>query len=178
MGAFLPLGLLRVHRDVRPGVGSSHGGACLCKLAHALLRRVVQQLSPFSHNFPPISSSLCCRRVSLRQTLIPASYALSDAEKTNICYLAFPDSNSGLTPIPPTSCSVQLCRSHSHAACLCPHPPAGCMGDTQFHFRIRCSGPGTGGSTLRHLSDHYGAPPVLIVSAERVCPCSLASDLP
>jgi hypothetical protein len=32
---------------------------------------------------------------------------LSENEKTNICYLSFPDSNSG------------------------------CMGDTQFHFRIR-----------------------------------------
>lgn len=32
---------------------------------------------------------------------------LSESEKTNICYLSFPDSNSG------------------------------CMGDTQFHFRIR-----------------------------------------
>lgn len=34
---------------------------------------------------------------------------MTDQEKTNICYLAFPDSNSG------------------------------CMGDTKFHFRFRAS---------------------------------------
>jgi hypothetical protein len=52
-------------------------------------------------------------------------------EKTNICYLAFPDSNSG------------------------------CMGDTQYHFRIRSSGPGGGGSNFNHFKDHTGAPLVL-----------------
>ena len=36
---------------------------------------------------------------------------LSEHDRTNVCYLAFPDSNSGI------------------------------MGDTQFHFRIRRSGP-------------------------------------
>lgn len=34
---------------------------------------------------------------------------MTEQEKTNICYLAFPDSNSG------------------------------CMGDTRFHFRLRAS---------------------------------------
>lgn len=37
----------------------------------------------------------------------PTSATLSDTEKTNVCYLAFPDSNSG------------------------------CMGDTKFHFKLR-----------------------------------------
>ena len=41
---------------------------------------------------------------------------LSEQDKTNVCYLAFPDSNSGI------------------------------MGDVQFHFRIRRSGGSVGGS--------------------------------
>ncbi|RMX40713.1 hypothetical protein pdam_00024667, partial [Pocillopora damicornis] len=43
------------------------------------------------------------------ELVYPEHIELTDREKTSICYLAFPDSNSG------------------------------CMGDTQFHFRIRCS---------------------------------------
>lgn len=39
--------------------------------------------------------------------LFPTHVKLTEAERSNICYLSFPDSNSG------------------------------CMGDTQFHFRIR-----------------------------------------
>lgn len=42
-----------------------------------------------------------------RQVMYPSSAVLTEQEKTSICYLAFPDSNSG------------------------------CMGDTQFHFRMR-----------------------------------------
>ena len=41
------------------------------------------------------------------EKVFPEHYYLSDVERSNICYLSFPDSNSG------------------------------CMGDTQFHFRIR-----------------------------------------
>ncbi|KAK2167268.1 hypothetical protein LSH36_30g02036 [Paralvinella palmiformis] len=45
------------------------------------------------------------------EVVYPGHVKLTDKEKTNICYLSFPDSNSG------------------------------CMGDTQFHFRIRrCPG--------------------------------------
>ncbi len=43
------------------------------------------------------------------ESVYPGHVTLSEADKTNICYLAFPDSNSGL------------------------------MGDSQFHFRIRLS---------------------------------------
>ena len=43
------------------------------------------------------------------QLIYPGHIKLSEQEKSNICYLAFPDSNSG------------------------------CMGDTQFHVRIRQS---------------------------------------
>lgn len=43
------------------------------------------------------------------EKVFPEHYFLTDVERANICYLAFPDSNSG------------------------------CMGDTQFHFRIRSS---------------------------------------
>ncbi|CAG7664882.1 unnamed protein product [Allacma fusca] len=41
------------------------------------------------------------------ETIYPSHVKLSEEEKSNVCYLSFPDSNSG------------------------------CMGDTQFHFRIR-----------------------------------------
>lgn len=41
------------------------------------------------------------------QAIYPSSVELSEKEKLNICYLAFPDSNSG------------------------------CIGDTQFHIRLR-----------------------------------------
>jgi hypothetical protein len=43
------------------------------------------------------------------ESIYPEHVALSEGDKSNICYLAFPDSNSGL------------------------------MGDSQFHFRIRVS---------------------------------------
>jgi len=49
---------------------------------------------------------------------------LSEQDRTNVCYLAFPDSNSGV------------------------------MGDTQFHFRIRRTGPRLG---LSQLHKEYNA---------------------
>lgn len=51
------------------------------------------------------------------QAIYPASVELSEKEKLNICYLAFPDSNSG------------------------------CIGDTQFHIRLRVA-PGTKNTLL------------------------------
>lgn len=45
------------------------------------------------------------------EQIYPASAALNDTERTNICYLAFPDSNSG------------------------------CMGDTKFHISLRTKTP-------------------------------------
>ena len=45
----------------------------------------------------------------------------------------------------------------------------GCMGDTQFHFRLRCTGSGTGGSDLSHAHYHHGAPLVLMVSTLYTC---------
>jgi len=43
------------------------------------------------------------------QAIYPSHVKLSEQERSNVCYLAFPDSNSG------------------------------CMGDTQYHVRIRQS---------------------------------------
>lgn len=51
------------------------------------------------------------------QVVYPSHVELSEKEKLNICYLAFPDSNSG------------------------------CMGDTQFHIRLRVA-PGTKNTLL------------------------------
>lgn len=55
--------------------------------------------------------------------MYPSQTQMTEQEKTNICYLAFPDSNSG------------------------------CMGDTKFHFRLRASMTGgqTGGLSAVHL---------------------------
>lgn len=51
------------------------------------------------------------RVFDLLQLVYPDNVKLSEEDKTNLCYLAFPDSNSG------------------------------CMGDTQFHVKIKCSQP-------------------------------------
>ncbi|CAH0717774.1 unnamed protein product, partial [Brenthis ino] len=68
------------------------------------------------------------------ECVYPSGVKLSDQEKCNICYLAFPDSNSG------------------------------CMGDTQFHVRLRTRAPLTPQQlsynedsvpTLRADSTHY-----------------------
>lgn len=39
----------------------------------------------------------------------------------------------------------------------------GCLGDTQFHFRIKCSGPGCGGCSPLYTTGHCTAPLVLMV---------------
>lgn len=58
------------------------------------------------------SSNLLFHFNFVAQSVYPTNVKLTDREKSNICYLSFPDSNSG------------------------------CMGDTQFHFRTRlCSTP-------------------------------------
>lgn len=60
------------------------------------------------------------------EEIYPSHVTLSEQDKTSICYLAFPDSNSG------------------------------CMGDTQFHFRIRQSSAnvdGNNGSSQVDLSN-------------------------
>nr|SVE86019.1 EOG090X031T [Daphnia similis] len=60
------------------------------------------------------------------EEIYPSHVTLSEQDKTSICYLAFPDSNSG------------------------------CMGDTQFHFRIRQSSAnidGSNGSSQVDLSN-------------------------
>lgn len=67
------------------------------------------------------------------ELVYPGHVKLTDKEKTNICYLSFPDSNSG------------------------------CMGDTQFHFRIRqCPG--------------RKVPQPSYVSYNRECPAAVQMD--
>jgi len=66
------------------------------------------------------------------EKIYPENYQLSDVERLNICYLAFPDSNTG------------------------------CMGDTVFHFRLRSTIKPTKYSktlfrNLRKDPDHYFA---------------------
>jgi hypothetical protein len=56
------------------------------------------------------------------ESIYPGHVQLSETDKTNICYLAFPDSNSGV------------------------------MGDSQFHFRVRLSPGGRSRRTSGHLA--------------------------
>jgi hypothetical protein len=58
---------------------------------------------------------------------------LYSLKKTNVCYLAFPDSNSSQ------------------------------LGDSQFHFRIRRNGSGNGGCDFNHKYEIYGTHPNFMV---------------
>ncbi|KAK7102863.1 hypothetical protein V1264_021024 [Littorina saxatilis] len=64
------------------------------------------------------------------ELIYPSHIKLTDKEKMNICYLSFPDSNSG------------------------------CMGDTQFHFRIRQC-PGRKAAVKAHNSYNRDCPVTL-----------------
>jgi len=61
--------------------------------------------------FLAIPIRVCLIFFLLSQLVYPNNVKLSEEDKTNLCYLAFPDSNSG------------------------------CMGDTRFHVKIKCSQP-------------------------------------
>ncbi|XP_055707512.1 protein DENND6A [Phlebotomus papatasi] len=71
------------------------------------------------------------------ELIYPPHVTLSERERTNICYLAFPDSNSG------------------------------CMGDTEYHVRLRCAPDGAPPNHLtpnhvnynRHTTDAHRADP-------------------
>lgn len=60
------------------------------------------------------------------ELVYPNNVKLSEEDKTNLCYLAFPDSNSG------------------------------CMGDTQFHVKIKCSQPSN--LSQRHINYNAKCP--------------------
>ncbi|KAG8225110.1 hypothetical protein J437_LFUL004031 [Ladona fulva] len=72
------------------------------------------------------------------EVIYPGHVKLSEQEKSNICYLAFPDSNSG------------------------------CMGDTQFHVRIR-QAPGHRGLLLEHRLYNQKCPPYLQADPGHYC---------
>ncbi len=46
-------------------------------------------------DYSPLVCSVVLTPPSPPQSIIPSDYRLSDREKSNICYLSFPDSNSG-----------------------------------------------------------------------------------
>lgn len=69
------------------------------------------------------------------QMVYPENVKLSEEDKTNLCYLAFPDSNSG------------------------------CMGDTQFHVKIKCSQPLN--LSQRHIN--YNAKCPVFLQADHRC---------
>ncbi|XP_001947112.2 protein DENND6B [Acyrthosiphon pisum] len=69
------------------------------------------------------------------ELVYPSNVKLSEEDKTNLCYLAFPDSNSG------------------------------CMGDTQFHVKIKCSQP----SNLSQRHINYNAKCPVFLQADHRC---------
>ena len=52
------------------------------------------------------------------QSIIPADYKLSDTEKSNVCYLAFPDSNSGELQCVHVRMYYMCVHVHSNVTCM------------------------------------------------------------
>lgn len=103
MATIIRMDSLYMCSDIWFGVGPSDGGKNACTfLQNNKKTTILFWIKPFS---------------ILLQAIYPASVELSEKEKLNICYLAFPDSNSG------------------------------CIGDTQFHIRLRVA-PGTKNTLL------------------------------
>ena len=93
-----------------------------------LERSLVEQAAPWDR-FHAWAHGICVVTFDLElgqaiESVHPPHVALGEADRTNICYLAFPDSNSGV------------------------------MGDSQFHFRLRLASQAADGRTPRtaHLS--------------------------
>ena len=85
---------------------------CACPTTDDLSPAIHQKRSIPWDNFNSWMSCFCVVGFDLElgqviEKVYPEHFFLSDVERSSICYLAFPDSNTG------------------------------CMGDTQFHFRIR-----------------------------------------
>ena len=96
------------------------------------------------------------------ESIYPGHVQLSETDKTNICYLAFPDSNSGV------------------------------MGDSQFHFRVRLNQPkpprvpasgkegsssgGAGSSNGLTCGGHLNPSSSVHVEYNRRCPTALQFD--
>ena len=58
-----------------------------------------------------------------------------------------------------------VCVCVRACVCVC----LGCMGDTQYHFRVRCSGSGLGGTDMVPAREHSNAPLVLMVRETNMC---------
>eukprot|EP00111_Clytia_hemisphaerica_P004687 TCONS_00013468-protein len=102
---------------------SGHSSQSFDHSSHSALER--SQSIPWD-NFSSWISCICVVTFDLElgqviEKVYPEHYTLTETEKSNICYLSFPDSNTG------------------------------CMGDIQFHFRIRSE------KTPRSISRHLDA---------------------
>lgn len=80
------------------------------------------------------------------EEIYPSHVTLSEQDKTSICYLAFPDSNSG------------------------------CMGDTQFHFRIRQSSANVDGNNGSSQVDLSNPIPKAHSRYNQLCPPAFRTD--
>lgn len=94
METILRMGPLYMYCHVRPRIGASNGSKAN-QLIYKLISGDIFVFTAIVSFFPS------------NQAIYPEHIEFSEQEKLNICYLAFPDSNSG------------------------------CMGDTQFHIRLR-----------------------------------------
>ncbi|KAI9557512.1 hypothetical protein GHT06_017340 [Daphnia sinensis] len=80
------------------------------------------------------------------EEIYPSHVTLSEQDKTSICYLAFPDSNSG------------------------------CMGDTQFHFRIRQGSANVDGNNGSSQVDLSNPIPKAHLRYNQLCPPAFRTD--
>ena len=97
----------------------------LAQLEKTLTDRLLRwdRLSSWVHGICVVTFDLELGQVV--ETIWPKHSVLTEGDKTNVCYLAFPDSNSGV------------------------------MGDSQYHFRIRLSpGSGGGASTINNKPEN------------------------
>ena len=53
--------------------------------------------------------------------------------------------------------------------CVCVCAYVGCKGDTQYHFRVQCSGSGLGGTDMVPAREHSNVPLVLMVRQTNIC---------
>lgn len=89
-------------------------------------------LCPKNRKFQKQKARSFDNRDNLFQAIFPSHVKLSEQERSNVCYLAFPDSNSG------------------------------CMGDTQYHVRIRQNKPAL--KTFQALKEYDRKSPTFLQS--------------
>ena len=133
----------------------SHIHTLTCTYPHMYVPTYVRSLTcTYPHMYIP--SHVHTRTCTYPHMYIPAhvhTHTYTTYVHTHTCYI-------------PSHVHTHTCYipSHVHTHTCTYHTLSGCMGDTQFHFRLRCSGSGAGGTEVKVSNDHANAPLVLMVS--------------